>query len=135
MRRREFITLLGGTLAWPLAARAQQPVPVIGVLSAVSPGPFARRVAAFHSGLSETGYVEGRNLTIEYRWAEEQYDRLPALAAEILGRHVVLMVTYADAAALVSSYSMQCLQPRGKADHWASTSNAKVAPGADAAVA
>jgi putative ABC transport system substrate-binding protein len=103
MRRRDFITRASGIMATcPVLARAQQPVPVIGFLSAVSPGPFARRVAAFHSGLSETGYIEGRNLTIEYRWAEEQYDRLPALAAELLGRHVVLMVTYTDAAALAA---------------------------------
>src|SRR5262249_54458537 len=84
------------------AARAQQPASVIGFLSAVSPEPFAHRVAAFHGGLNETGYVEGRNLTIEYRWAEERYDRLPALAAELLGRRVVLIVTYTDAAALAA---------------------------------
>jgi ABC-type uncharacterized transport system substrate-binding protein len=75
---------------------------VIGFLSAVSPGPFAQRVAAFHRGLSETGYVEGRNLAIENRWAEEQYDRLPALAADLVGRQVVVIVTYTDAAALAA---------------------------------
>jgi putative tryptophan/tyrosine transport system substrate-binding protein len=77
-------------------------MPVIGFLSAVSPGPFAQRVAAFHQGLNEAGYVEGRNVTIEYRWAEEQYDRLPALAADLVGRRVTVIVTYTDAAALAA---------------------------------
>jgi putative ABC transport system substrate-binding protein len=100
MRRREFIKVISGVaVAGPLAAHAQQPMPVIGFLSAVSPGPFAQRVAAFHRGLSETGYVEGRKLVIENRWAEEQYDRLPALAADLVGRRVLVIVTYTDAAA------------------------------------
>jgi putative tryptophan/tyrosine transport system substrate-binding protein len=100
MRRRDFIRIIGGTAAaWPLVARAQQPMPVIGFLSAVSPGPFAQRVAAFHRGLSETGFVEGQNVAIESRWAEEQYDRLPPLAADLVHRRVTLIVTYTDAAA------------------------------------
>ena len=77
-------------------------MPVIGFLSAVSPGPFAQRIAAFHQGLNEAGYVEGRNVAIENRWAEEQYDRLPALAADLAGRRVVVIVTYTDAATLAA---------------------------------
>jgi len=103
MRRRNFIkAIAGGAVAWPVAALAQQPLPAIGFLSAVSPGPFALRMAAFHRGLNEAGYAEGRNLVIESRWAEEQYDRLPALAAELIDRRVTALVTYTDAAALAA---------------------------------
>jgi putative ABC transport system substrate-binding protein len=92
MQRREFITLLGGAAAvWPLAVLAQQAMPLIGFLSSRSPGESAGVVAAFRQGLNETGFVEGQNLTIAFRWAEGRYDRLPALAAELVGLRVAVL--------------------------------------------
>jgi putative ABC transport system substrate-binding protein len=91
--RRAFITLLGGAAAWPLSARAQQPaMPVIGILASVSPAPYASYIAAVKEGLRQTGYVEGRNIAIEYRWAERQYDRLPQQAIELVDRGIAVIV-------------------------------------------
>ena len=93
MRRREFVTGLGGLVAWPMAGRAQQPIPVVGFLSSASPGayPATAYVAAFRQGLKESGFVEGQNVAVEYHWAEEQYDRLPALASGLVRRQVALI--------------------------------------------
>src|SRR5829696_3752807 len=89
MRRRDFIVLLGGTAAWTIPANGQQPaMPVIGYLGPESPGPFASRVTPFREGLAETGYAEGRNVAIDFRWAEGQYNRLPGLAADLVNRQV-----------------------------------------------
>jgi putative tryptophan/tyrosine transport system substrate-binding protein len=92
MNRRELLMLLGGAMTAARALRAQQKaMPVIGFLGLASPGPFAPFVAAFRQGLSETGYVEGQNVAIEYHWAEGRYDRLPELAADLVGRKVDLI--------------------------------------------
>ena len=106
MNRREFVALVGGAIAWPLPARAQQPtMPVIGYLGAESPHAFASRVSAFRQGLGETGYVEGRNVAIEFRWAEGQHNRLPALAADLAGRPVNVIVAPGGAPAALAAKS------------------------------
>src|SRR4029077_13593235 len=95
IRRRDFITVLGGAMAaWPLGAQAQQAAtPVVGFLSIASPAPFAHLVAGLRRGLQDAGFVEGRDITVEYRWAEGRYDRLPELAAELVRRQVAVIVT------------------------------------------
>src|SRR5258708_37879551 len=94
MRRRDFITLLGSTAAWPLMARAQQSsIPVVGILSSSSLSAFTDLLGAFREGLKETGYIEGRNITIESRWAEVRFERLPELPAELVKPRVAVIAT------------------------------------------
>jgi len=101
VKRRKFITLLGGVAAWPLVARAQQPaMPVVGFLESGSPELYPERVAAFRQGLKEVGYVEGENVALDFRWAQGRYDRLPALAAELVRRRAAVIFAATIQAAL-----------------------------------
>jgi putative ABC transport system substrate-binding protein len=104
VKRRAFITLLGGAAAWPLAAHAQQrAIPVVGFLGAPAHAPYARQVTAIHQGLKEAGYVEGQNVIFEYRWAEGDYDRLPRLAADLVSRHVAMIIPIGGAPSTVAA--------------------------------
>ena len=137
MNRRDFIALVGGAAAWPLGVPAQQPsMPVIGFLLGGSRDSYAQHIAAFHRGLAEAGYVEGQNVAVQYRWAEGQLSRLPALASDLVNRQVAVLVTSGSLAAATaksatttnsdrvqcersgSAGSSQQPQPSGRQCYW-----------------
>src|SRR5262249_49965107 len=103
MKRREFITVLGGAAAWSLPARGQQSMPVLGILAAAAPEANAIRLRAFHEGLRTAGYIEGQNVTIEYRWAEAHTGRLPELAADLVRDGVAVLVTAGGTASALAA--------------------------------
>jgi putative ABC transport system substrate-binding protein len=103
MKRRAFTALIGGAVVWPLAARAQQAMPVIGFLGSTSPQGSEGRLTALRQGLGDTGFVEGRNIAIEFRWADSQYDRMPALAADLIQRRAAVIVAYGAVNAALSA--------------------------------
>src|SRR5690348_9559818 len=104
MRRREFVSLLSSVAVWPLSAHAQQPaMPMVGFLNVASPGPLRQQIMVFLGGLKESDYVEGQNVTVEYRWAEGQYDRLPALVADLVRKQVSVIVSGGGAPAALAA--------------------------------
>ena len=112
-RRRDFVALIGGAAAWPLAAGAQQAaVPVIGFLSSSALADRARYLPAFRQGVRETGYVEGQNVVIEYRWAQDQHDVLPDLAADLVGRQVTVIAAHDTPSSIVSTVAFNSLRWR-----------------------
>jgi putative ABC transport system substrate-binding protein len=103
VRRREFITLIGGAVAWPVTAHTQQSLPIVGFLNAASPSSWKPYLDAYWQGLNEAGFVEGRTVAIEYRWAEGQYERLPSLAVDLVRRQVAVLVSTGGAGPILAA--------------------------------